>query len=468
MGNNNWQSASIEKLIEDGTITAHKDGNYGSNYPRKNEFGLDGVPLLTAKALNDSGGHIDFESAPRLNIEKANKLTYGFIESGDVLLSHNATVGRVAVVPALTERILVGTSLTYYRVDSNRLLPRYLAAYFAGRDFQNQLKSVMSHSTRNQVPITTQRRLSIVLPPLPHQRAIAHILGSLDDKIELNRRMNETLEGMAQALFRSWFVDFDPVLDNAIVAGNPIPEELAARAELRRQALNNNTANREAAKPFPASFQFTEELGWIPEGWEAATLGDYLEIKRGGSPRPIHDYLRPEGLPWVKIADATKSDSRFLFETKEFIKPEGLKKTVLMKKGSLILSNSATPGLPMFLELDACIHDGWLHFPQKKHFGNLFLYQLFLVIREELVGKGNGSVFTNLKTDILRAQRIVVPPVAILNTFETWMEGNFERLLQVNTASRTLTKLRDTLLPKLISGELRIPDAEQLVEDALA
>jgi type I restriction enzyme S subunit len=196
-------------------------------------------------------------------------------------------------------------------------------------------------------------------------------------------------------------------------------------------------------------------------------LGDYLEIKRGASPRPIHDFLRPEGLPWVKIADATASPSRFLFATKEFIKPEGLKKTVLMKKGSLILSNSATPGLPMFLELDACIHDGWLHFPQKKHFGNLYLYQLFLVIRKELVAQGNGSVFTNLKTDILRAQRIVVPPAPLLQIFEDWMAPNFEKIRAVNIGARSLSELRDTLLTKLISGELRIPEAEQLTEKAL-
>ena len=124
-----WNRLSIATLIESQAIQAHKDGNYGSNYPRKDEFEDDGVPLLTAKALDDVGGRIDFESAPRLRAEKADKLTYGFIETGDVLLSHNATIGRVAVVPELAERVLVGTSLTYYRVDDDVILPRYLAAF---------------------------------------------------------------------------------------------------------------------------------------------------------------------------------------------------------------------------------------------------------------------------------------------------------------------------------------------------
>ncbi len=263
-------------------------------------------------------------------------------------------------------------------------------------------------------------------------------------------------------------MDFDPVIDNALAAENPIPEVLAARAETRRKALADGTANREVAKQFPAAFQFTEEMGWIPEGWEFSKLGNYLEIKRGGSPRPIRDFLRPEGLPWVKIADATASTSRFLFATKEFIKPEGLKKTVLMKKGSLILSNSATPGLPIFLEIDACIHDGWLYFPKKKHFSYLYLYQLFLVIRKVLVAQGNGSVFTNLKTDILRAHRVTVPPVLPLEAFEKWMKSNFEKILSINTEVRLLSNLRYTLLPKLISGEIRIPEAEKIIEEALA
>ena len=121
-----------------------------------------------------------------------------------------------------------------------------------------------------------------ILPPLPEQKAIAHVLGSLDDKIELNRKMNATLETMAQALFKSWFVDFDPVIENALAAGNPIPDELADRAEIRSQAL----ANREAAKAFPDSFQESEKLGRIPKGWKVSTLKECTtKIGSGATPR---------------------------------------------------------------------------------------------------------------------------------------------------------------------------------------
>ena len=154
-----------------------------------------------------------------------------------------------------------------------------------------------------------QKRLKafkMKLPPLPEQKAIAHILGTLDDKIELNRRMNATLEGMAQALFKSWFVDFDPVIDNALAAGNPIPDELAPRAEVRKKALANGTTQQgsvdhptlsDPKSLFPAAFQFTEELGWIPEGWEESSLETLAIPKRGKTEQKA--ISSQSGAPWM-------------------------------------------------------------------------------------------------------------------------------------------------------------------------
>ena len=195
----------------------------------------------------------------------------------------------------------------------------------------------------------------------------------------------------------------------------------------------------------------------MPKGWEVYSLGEKVTVKRGGSPRPIKDFIAPNGLPWTKISDATASDSRFIKRTKEHIKPEGLSKTTLLKKGTLILSNSATPGLPKFLDLDACIHDGWLHFPDVEDLNNQYLYQLFLVARKELVQQGNGSVFTNLKTDILRNYKLIVPSEAVLDEFGDFVSSIHSRLHEISDTTDTLEKLRDTLLPKLISGELRLP-----------
>ncbi|ENX18721.1 restriction endonuclease subunit S [Acinetobacter sp. CIP 102136] len=452
----------IEDLINNGSILVHKDGNHGAKYPRTEEFGELGVPFLTAKLL-DNSGNIDLLKAPRLAKEKAQKFTFGFVQSEDVLLSHNATVGRVAVMPQVDEPILIGTSLTHFRLDKSKILPTYLAAYFSGKDFQDQLAAVMSQTTRNQVPITSQRKLYIELPSIEIQAEIVKYIDSIDNKIRLNNKINQTLESIAQAIFKSWFIDFDPVRAKIAAKQEGKDAELAAMCvisgkseeELKQMAEDDFAELQATAALFPDEL-VESELGEVPKGWDAIALGNFLEIKRGGSPRPIQNFMAPTGYPWVKIADATADPSPFLFKTKEFIIKEGLRKTVYLKKGSLILTNSATPGLPKFLELDACIHDGWLYFPQKKHFSDNYLYFLFLKLRTQLVAQGNGSVFTNLKTDILRNQVVLVPTKEVIEKFDLQVGKILEMMKTQCIQSSNLSDLRDTLLPKLLSDKVSV------------
>jgi type I restriction enzyme S subunit len=144
--------------------------------------------------------------------------------------------------------------------------------------------------------------------------------------------------------------------------------------------------------------------------WKHVKFSELCDIWRGGSPRPIHDFIRESGIPWVKIADATSSRTRFIEKTKEFIKPEGMSKSREVFPGDLIISNSATPGLPMFMSIRACIHDGWLLLRNFKNVDKLFCYYLLVHERENIVRFGNGSVFTNLKTDILKNHEVNIPP----------------------------------------------------------
>jgi len=468
-----WKTVSlVEMCSKIGSGSTPKGGN--SVY-------IDDGELALIRSQNIYNNNFRYSGLAFINSENAQKLANVEVLENDILL--NITGDSVARCCQVDPSILparVNQHVAIIRPIPEILHAQYLQYYLVSPSMQAEMLSLAGvGATRNALTKGMIEQFEIPLPPLAEQKRIAHILSTLDDKIELNRKMNATLEAMAQALFKSWFVDFDPVIDNALLAGNPIPEPLQPRAETRRKALgtrSSSSVNTSKEAPselppnkdeavasslpeynhlFPNSFTESEELGWIPEGWETSTLGNYLEIKRGGSPRPIKDYIQPTGLPWVKIADATASPSRFLSKTKECIKPEGLKKTVLLKKGSLILSNSATPGLPMFLELDACIHDGWLHFPRKEYFGDQYLYQLFLVIREELVNKGNGSVFTNLKTDILRVQNIVVPSPETLSVFEEWTQFNASKVKLVNLENQTLTKIRDSVLPRLISEDFK-------------
>ena len=387
----------------------------------------------------------------------------------DLLFARQSLVlsgaGKCSIFISDREQVTFESHLIRVRLNKDKALPLYYYYLFKSPFGRGLVYSITEQGAgQSGIRGSDLSLLKVPCPPISEQKAIAKILGDLDDKIELNRKMNETLEQMAQALFRSWFVDFDPVIDNALAEGNVLPEELQVRAEKRKSApdhLKLINTNPDLAKLFPASFTFSDELNkWIPEGWEVEKLGHKVGIKRGGSPRPIKDYIVKDGYPWLKIADATSENSPFIFSTRESIKKEGLKKTVYLKSGELILSNSATPGLPKFLNIDSCIHDGWLYFPKKSHFTDHYLYFLFLKLRETFVLKGNGSVFTNLKTDILKEQAVIVPHIDIMNSFTNSAIQFLNKLKENRIQIQTLAELRDTLLPKLISGQMRVDSSK--------
>ena len=273
------------------------------------------------------------------------------------------------------------------------------------------IKSMVGSSGRQRVQTDVVQNLEIMVPDYEEQRRISGLLKSLDDKIALNNAINTNLEQQAQAIFQSWFIDYEPF------------------------------------------------GGKMPEDWTLGILGDFVEIKRGGSPRPIQEYLAEDGFRWLKISDATGITSPYILDIKEHIKESGLKKTVFLNAGSLVLSNSATPGIPKILDVDSCIHDGWLYFPKSK-LSNEYLYLYFKYIRKGLVALGNGSVFTNLKTDILKNYPTALPSEGVLADFESIIQPMFEQILTLTRENHSLNLLRDTLLPKLMSGELDVTDID--------
>ncbi|MGR5194905.1 restriction endonuclease subunit S [Vibrio rotiferianus] len=428
-----------------------------------------GPYFLSISSLEN--GQLDLSKSAHLSEEQFVKWTKRVTpREGDVLFSYETRLGEAALMPGGVKACL-GRRMGLLRPNLNKVLPEYLLYAYLSPAFQSEIKKRTNHgATVERISLKELPDFEVRIPALSEQKNTVKILKALNEKIVLNTQINQTLEQMAQTLFKSWFVDFDPVIDNAqdaISSGKKvdIPEVFEARVERRkavRESADFKPLPDDVRQLFPREFE-ENELGVIPVGWEAKPLGEFLTIKRGGSPRPIKDFVVPEGYPWTKIADATANDNPFIFKTKEFIREEGLRKTVYLKKGTLILSNSATPGLPRFLDLDACIHDGWLHFPEKKHFTDSYLYQLFLHIRKLLVAQGNGSVFTNLKTDILRNHVVLVPPKELVDLYEQQSSTLLEAVKAKSIESNQLALLRDTLLPKLISGELRLdsPEVEQ-------
>ena len=385
----------------------------------------------------------------------------------DIIMARTCSTGICYLVkkelPAVFNNGLARIRLKIEKVD-----PKFIYYVFKSKHFSGYIDGISGGtSVQLNMKIGDLLKYQFNLPPLSEQKEIARILSDLDKKIELNTQINQTLEQIAQALFKSWFIDFDPVrakvqalsdgmsLEQAELAAmqaisGKTPEELTALSQAQPERYAELT---ETAKAFPCEMVVVDGVE-VPKGWEVKELGSLMTIKRGGSPRPIKDFISDKGLNWVKISDATAEDNPFLFSTKEYIKSEGLSKTVLLKKGSLILSNSATPGLPRFLELDACIHDGWLYFSDIKRLTQEYLYFFFLNIRNDLVAQGNGSVFTNLKTDIVKAQKAIVPDERVICYFDKQVKS-IMNLIRYNTAnSISLKETRDLLLPRLLNGEI--------------
>ena len=180
--------------------------------------------------------------------------------------------------------------------------------------------------------------------------------------------------------------------------------------------------------------------------WKEYKFSELCDISRGASPRPIHEYMTDgEGMPWVKIADATKSNSRFIEDTAERIKLSGVKKSVEVFEGDLILSNSATPGLPKFMAINACIHDGWMLLRNFKNITKEFAYWLLINERNNLVKQGTGTVFINLKTDILRNHIVKVPSIEEQNKIVSIL-NRIEDKIQLNTQiNQTLEQIAQAL-----------------------
>lgn len=298
-------------------------------------------------------------------------------------------------------------TLFWTKIDESLVIPKYLY-------YSLLTKKLADLNVGTAVPSLTTDALNdieIMLPSLEVQAAIVNCLNSFDTKLELNNRINDYLADCSRALFSHWFVDYG------------------------------------------------KWGGTKPLEWKESNLGEYVVVKRGGSPRPIQEFLSNEGLRWLKISDVTGVPSPYILSIKEHIKEAGLNKTVHLNSGALVLSNSATPGIPKILDLDTCIHDGWLYFPESD-FSNEWLYLYFLYQREQLVSLANGSVFKNLKTDIVKNFKLTVPSHAALDEFQKIIDPLFKQMLICSRESAKLGSLRDTLLPKLMSGEIDVSQVD--------
>jgi len=324
------------------------------------------------------------------------------------------------------------------------------------------------------IPSTSRQafyRLHVKLPPLPEQRAIAHILGTLDDKIELNRRMNETLEQMARALFKSWFVDFDPVRAKAAVRRqhpNWTNEQVSRLSAEQAGAAMARARGRVPLQPeitalFPDSFE-DSELGEIPKGWRVKSFANDIDVIGGGTPKTSNPDYWGGNIPWFSVADTPATGEVFVISTEKTITQEGLNNssTRILPFGTTIISARGTVGNLALVGVPMAMNQSCYGLRDRRTSRGYFLYFATAAVVDILRQMTHGSVFNTITRDTLNSIHVAASPDSLVNAFERVTEGLLLRILSALQESRTLAALRDTLLPKLISGELRVPDAERI------
>ena len=344
--------------------------------------------------------------------------------------------------------------------ESNDLVPEYVGYYLRSPMFRQTMLSFSTMSTRASLNNEMIGKLAIEFPAREQQRVIASYLKSLDDKIELNRQINTTLESMAQALFKSWFVDFDPVIDNALAAGNDIPDALQAKAA-KRQALGDKRKPLPDGlqQQFPDRFVFTEEMGWVPEGWEVGSIYELAEVVYGAPFSSKQFNEDRQGRPIIRIRDLKTGTPQMWSEE-------------LHPKATLITGGDVVVGMDAeFRPVLWSGEDGYLNqrlFLARADYINSFYVQFSLsplLALEELAQVGTTVAHLG-KKDIdkfvtLKASHSAISAFSkITGPMHGRLVGNYKEL-------RVLVKIRDTLLPKLLSGELRIPEAEKQLAEAL-
>ncbi|HFD1731551.1 TPA: restriction endonuclease subunit S [Enterococcus faecium] len=384
---------------------------------------------LTKNKINEL---VDYDT----KIDKIPSRAKRKVEDNDILISTvRPNQEHYGILKNTPDNLIVSTGFAVITPKSNLVDPYYLYALLTQKKITNYLQVVAENSTSAYPSIKPSviANLEIDLLTLNKQKSIGKFFKSLEYKIELNKQIISNLEELASTLFKRWFVDFE------------FPDE------------NGNPYKSSGGK------MVDSELGEIPDGWRLSKIGEEVQIVRGASPRPIQEFMSDSsGRPWVKISDANSASSCFINRTKQFIIDKGISRSRTVEPGTLILSNSATPGIPKFMDILASVHDGWLIFNDYRSFSKEFLYLLLLNKRKSILSLSNGSVFRNLKTDILKKFPVVVPNEIILRKAQILYENIFKIILHHSREITTLEQLRDSLLPKLLSGEIELPEDEEV------
>ena len=421
------------------------DAPFGSNL--KNHDYTE-IGALVVQGKNIQGRTCDWSDRRYVSVDKYQQLTRNQCREGDLVFPKVGTIGKVGILtPAKgIDYYVLSTNTMRLRVNDQIACRDFVYYYFSWPRTSALINVLNANSVQPVFNFTSLKNFEITLPSLEEQRRISTFLCVLDDRIALLRETNATLEAVAQALFKSWFVDFDPV--HARARGEQ-PAGLAP----------------EVAALFPDSFE-ESELGMVPKGWRGGAFGDVCaRIESGGTPkRSVPEYWGG-GVPWLSSGEVRNP---IVFDTKETITDLGVRESAakLWPQGTTVVAMyGATAGEVCLLAKPTTANQACCGLIPKSQ-TRAFMFMCARRERVALASKSSGSAQQNLNKGLIESHSLVLPPNEVLNAYEESAGALLNCWIANDQQAQTLAALRDTLLPRLISGQLRLPEAEAMVREA--
>ncbi|HCT9681891.1 TPA: restriction endonuclease subunit S [Klebsiella quasipneumoniae] len=388
---------------------------------------------------------IDVEDIARISLSDAERLKKYQLAEGDIVYSRRGDVEKCALVTKNETNWLCGTGCLRIRIPKNKsITPYFLHALLSTPVTREWVSRHAIGATMPNLNISILRDVPIVVPPFDSMNFIGAMWIKLNRKIILNRKINQTLEQMSQTLFKSWFVDFDPVIDNALDAGNPIPEALQSRAELRQKVRNSadfKPLPADIRALFPAEFDETE-FGYAPKGWMTNRLENILELAYG---KALKKTERTNGNYPVYGSGGV----------------DGTHNEYLVKGPGVIVGRKGTVGSLHWENKNFYPIDTVFFVKPKEYYSLVYCYQLLKTLGLE--NMNTDAAVPGLNRNNAYRLEVVTPTQSIIAKFTNIIQTIQHKMDSNHNETENLTALRDTLLPKLISGELSLEDLPDLV-----
>lgn len=444
-----WPRTLLENVAasQQGSIAI---GPFGSRL-KTDVYTEHGVALI--RGTNLAGSKFFAGEFVYVSEETARGLGNANVKPWDLVFPHRGNIGAVGLVPEGSQRYALSTSLMKVTLDRKRVDPLFMYYFFRSPQGQAELlKNASQVGTPGiATPLTSLRACVVPVPPIEEQVPAAQMLSSLDDRIDLLRQTNSTLESMVQALFKSWFIDFDPV---------------RAKSEGREpEGMDAATAAL-----FPAELE-ESVLGPVPKGWTVQPIGDLVEAVGGSTPDTKNEAFWEPGVHhWTSPKDLSGATAPVLLDTDRRVSDAGLAKisSGLLPVGTLLMSSRAPIGYLSLSQVPVAINQGYIAMPPGGRLPPEYMYFWCQLSMDAIKGRANGSTFMEISKKAFRPIPALLPSPEVVNRFHDFAITVFSRVTANERQARALAELRDTLLPRLISGKLQLQEVEAEGEGSLA